>query len=91
MTDLVLATLTKRRAELAAEAHAADAALRRILTEIDHMDGAIRLCDPAYRPRARWRAAVGSGSARPPDPLCSVPVPREAGEPRRGPDLEAAS
>ena len=51
MTDPVLSVLTKRRAELVAEAQATDAALRRILADIDHMDGAIRLCDPAYRPR----------------------------------------
>jgi hypothetical protein len=51
VTALVLSALTKRRAELVAEAQAADAALRRILADIDHMDGAIRLGDPAYRPR----------------------------------------
>jgi hypothetical protein len=51
MTDPVLTGLSKRRAELAAEAVATDAALRRILADIEHIDGAIRACDPAYRPR----------------------------------------
>jgi hypothetical protein len=51
MTDLVLAGLSKRRSELLAEAKAADATLRRVLTDIEHIDSAMRLCDPAYRPR----------------------------------------
>jgi hypothetical protein len=51
MTDRVVASLAIRRLELVAEAKAADAALRRILSDIEHLDGAMRLCDPAYRPR----------------------------------------
>jgi hypothetical protein len=50
MTDPTMTGLAKRRAELTAEAHATDAALRRILTDIEHLDRAMRLCDPAYRP-----------------------------------------
>ncbi|WP_158933223.1 hypothetical protein [Acidisphaera sp. S103] len=51
MTDPVLSALTKRRAELVAEAQAADANLRRALSDIEHLDEDIRICDPAYRPR----------------------------------------
>jgi hypothetical protein len=51
MTDPTMTGLAKRRAELTAEAHATDAALRRILTDIEHLDRAMLLCDPAYRPR----------------------------------------
>jgi plasmid maintenance system antidote protein VapI len=47
--------------------------------------------DPAYRPRAHWRPATGSGTARPPDQPGRASVPCETGEPRREPDLEAAS
>ena len=50
MTDYVLTSLTKRRAELLLEAKAADEALERILADIDHVDGAIRLYAPANRP-----------------------------------------
>jgi len=51
MTDYVLSALTKRRAELATEAQAADKELRRILSDIEHIEGAIRTYDPTYRPR----------------------------------------
>ncbi len=49
MTDIVLASLTKRRAEMVAEAKTVDASLRRILNDIDHLDGAIRTYDAAYK------------------------------------------
>ena len=51
MTDYVLDGLAKRRAELIADAKAADATLRRLLDDIAHIDGAIRIYDPTYRPR----------------------------------------
>ena len=49
MSDPVLASLTKHRAEMAVEAKATGATLRRILTDIDHLDGAIRTYDAAYK------------------------------------------
>jgi hypothetical protein len=48
MADQVSAELVKRRAELANEAKAADATLTRLLADIEHIDGAIRVYDPAY-------------------------------------------
>jgi hypothetical protein len=51
MTDFVLTSLGKRRAELIAEAKTADTTLRRLLDDIAHIDGAIRTYDPTYRPR----------------------------------------
>ena len=50
-----------------------------------------RIDDPAYRPRARWRPAAGSGTARPPDQPGRASVSCEGGQARREPDLEAAS
>jgi hypothetical protein len=50
VTD-ILAGLTKRRHELAVEAKAANAKLVSLLGDIEHLDGAIRTYDPAYRPR----------------------------------------
>lgn len=51
MTDHVLAGLVKRRAEFAAKAKEADTMLRQLLTDIEHLDGAIRLYEPGYRAR----------------------------------------
>ena len=53
VTDPVLSALTKRRAELAAEAQAADAALRRILADIHHMT---QRSACAIRPTGRARS-----------------------------------
>lgn len=51
MTDIILTGLVKRRADLLKEAKCVEAGLRRLLTDIEHVDGAIRTYDPAYRPR----------------------------------------
>ena len=51
MTDPVLASLAKRRTELIADAQVADAKLRQLLSDIQHVDGAIRTYDPEYRPQ----------------------------------------
>lgn len=51
MDDMVLTALTQRRAELIVEAKAAEAAKRRLLADIEHIDGAIRTYNAAYRPR----------------------------------------
>lgn len=65
MTDPVLAGLSKRRAELLAEAKAADATLRRLLDDIAHVDGAIRIYDPTYRPhKVRLSRAARVGTSR---------------------------
>ena len=46
----VVSGLVKRRAELVTEAKAAEVTLERLLADIDHIDGALRVYDPAYRP-----------------------------------------
>lgn len=51
MADPILAALTARRAELIAEARAADAMLRRLLADIEHLEEAMRVYDPVNRPR----------------------------------------
>jgi hypothetical protein len=51
MTEFVVTALMKRRAELLKEVQAADATLRRLLDDVEHVDGAIRTFDPAYRAR----------------------------------------
>jgi hypothetical protein len=56
MSDPVLAGLTQRRAELVAEVRQTEAALHRLLTDIEHLDATIRQFDPAYRAR---RATAG--------------------------------
>ena len=54
MIDIVLVGLTNRRAYLYAEIQAADAALRKMLTDLDHLDAAIRLYDAGYKaPKVR--------------------------------------
>ena len=47
--------------------------------------------DPAYRPRAQWRPAIGTGGAQVPDRPASASAPRDGGQARREPALEAAS
>lgn len=51
MTDYVLTGLVKRRADLLAEAKAAQATLTRLLSDIEYLDGAIRQFSPGYRPQ----------------------------------------
>jgi hypothetical protein len=51
MDDHVVTGLAKRRAELIAEAKAAEATHRRALADIEHIDCAIRAYDPSQRPR----------------------------------------
>ena len=50
MPNPVISSLMVRRAELLADAKVAEAAWRRILDDIAHLDGAIRTFDPAHRP-----------------------------------------
>ncbi len=77
MTDPVLASLTTRRAELVAEAKKAEATLNRLLEDIDHIDGAIRLYDPAYRrPKLVLRRAEHGSMVR-----AALSVLRQASEP----------
>ncbi len=77
-----------------AERRAADAARRRAAArgwpapmglDDDQID------DPAYRPRAQWRPAVGTGAVQVPDRPACASIPRDGGQARREPDLEAAS
>jgi len=51
MDSAVLTALNKRQADLLKEAKAADAVTRKLRADIDHIDGAIRTYDPAYRAR----------------------------------------
>jgi len=50
-----------------------------------------RIDDPAYRPRAQWRPAIGTGAVPVPDRPACASVPSDGGQARREPDLEAAS
>ena len=67
MTDHVLSSLAKRRAELSGEAETLKARLALIATDIGHLDAVIRQFDPNYdlgsiRPkRARCQDAAGRG------------------------------
>lgn len=47
--------------------------------------------DPAYRPRAQWRPAIGTGAVPVPARPACASAPRDRGQARREPDLEAAS
>jgi hypothetical protein len=51
MTDLILAGLLKRRAELLKEAKAAETTYHRLMADVAHLDGAARVYDPTYHPR----------------------------------------
>ena len=50
MKAQVIAALTKRRAELMTDAKAAEAKLSQLISDIEHVDGALRTYDPTYRP-----------------------------------------
>jgi hypothetical protein len=50
-----------------------------------------RIDDPAYRPRAQWRPAIGTGAVQVPDRPGCASAPSDRGQARREPGLEAAS
>jgi hypothetical protein len=52
MTDLAVAALIRKRAELAGEIEAALAKVARQRAELVHLDAVIRLLDPAAEPEA---------------------------------------
>ncbi len=49
--DAILDGLVKRRAELIAELRALETAQRRLLDDVGHLDGAIKVYDRTYQPR----------------------------------------
>ncbi len=64
MSDPILASLTKRRAELAALARETDTTLKRIMADIEHLDGAIRVYQPTYYGRSVMRRPERMGTLR---------------------------
>ncbi len=64
MTDLALAALIRKRAELAGEIERTHAAMKRMLADLDSLDATLRIFDPgievaairpkAFRPPADW-------------------------------------
>ena len=50
MTAHIIAAVTKRSADLMADAKAAEPKLSQLISDIEHVDGAMRTYDPTYRP-----------------------------------------